>query len=73
MTADLYYQLVYLDFKDDGRDDWNHSFGAALSYHFTRNIYLAATISYNNNDSDVLNADYDVWTTGVHLGGIFQF
>jgi hypothetical protein len=73
VTGDLYYQQAFLDFEDNGRDDWNASFGASLSYHITRNIYLAATASYNDNDSNVSNADYQVWMTGIHLGGIFQF
>jgi len=73
ITADLFYRFGYLDFAQNGRNDWNNSAGGSISYHFTRNIYLAATLSYLNNNSNLLNADYKVWNTGLRLGGIFQF
>jgi len=73
ITADLFYRVTFLDFAQDGREDWNNATGAAVSYHITRNIYLAATAAYNDNSSNTMNADYNVWTTGIRLGGIFQF
>ena len=73
IIGDVYYRLAYLDFAESGRNDWNNSFGASISYYFTRNIYLAAVISYSENNSNLLNADYKVWMPGVRLGGIFQF
>jgi len=74
LKADVYYRAIYLDYDEGGREDWNHSTGAALSWNFTPNIYLSGHISYtdNNSNEDVLG-DYKAWITGIRLGGYWQF
>ena len=74
LKADVFYRVIYLDYDEGGREDWNYTGGAALSWNFTPNIYLAGHISYTDNKSNVdLFGDYKTWITGIRLGGYWQF
>lgn len=74
LKGDVFYRAIFLDYDEAGREDWNHTAGAALSWNFTPNIYVTGHISYiDNNSNEALFGDYKAWITGLRLGGYWQF
>lgn len=71
--AEVFFRAAYLDFEENSREDWNETVGGSLTYNFTKNIYLSGFVSYTDNQSNLDNAGYEVWSPGIRFGGNWRF
>lgn len=63
--AGLYYRLAYYDyFNLEGREDWYHNFGVALTWRPCENFEMSAGYNFTINESN-----YDVFSYQAHLAG----
>lgn len=68
------YRLAYYDYSNlDGRTDWNHNFGATISYRPTSWCELAATYGYTLNRSNQEVFRYDAQLAGPSIGLKMKF
>jgi len=74
VKAELFHRVVFLDFDERERQDWNYATGAALSYNFTPNLYLTGHVSWTENQSNLTaQGDYETWNSGIRVGGYWRF
>lgn len=71
--TEFFYRAAYLKFDQRNREDWNHVLGAAVTYNINSHFAISSSVSYNNNDSNLVGGDYEAWLTGIQLKGIIQF
>ncbi len=74
VKAEVFYRSAFLDYSEQGREDWNHAAGGSVSYNFTPNLYLSAYATFSGNQSNLnVGGDYEAWQTGLRLGGYWRF
>lgn len=64
-TLALFYRLAYYDYINlDGRYDWYHNFGTALTWRPCENFEVSLGYNFSLNESN-----YDVFSYQAHLAG----
>jgi len=73
LSANLFYQIGYLDFRENNRSDWNQVLSASLVYNFTQWFAINTVISssFNRSNEDFFN--YDVFNVGFGVNGLIKF
>ena len=74
VKGELFTRIVFLDYDGPVRQDWNYATGASLTYSFTPHLSLSGFVSWTDNESNLnVGGDYETWTSGLRLGGYWQF
>lgn len=71
--VELFSRTAFHNYTEVSRQDWNQSFGGALTYNFTPNIYVSAYVAWTANQSNLDTRDYEVWNPGIRIGGNWKF
>lgn len=67
LGAQLTYRLGLYDYREGGREDWNHIAALGLTYDVTDWLRLSATTSFSRNTSSASFAEYDNFVGGIGL------
>jgi hypothetical protein len=74
LKTEVFFRSAFLDYDERNREDWNSAAGLSASWNFTPNLYVSANAAFTDNRSNEPgDADYQVWQTGIRLGGYWQF
>lgn len=74
LTFSCSYRLAYYDyFNLEGRGDWYHNFGTALTWRPCENFELSAGYNYTLNDSNYEIFSYESQLAGPSLAVKFKF
>jgi hypothetical protein len=75
LSSNLSWTGSNWDFRNGGREDWNHIFGLELIWTPCRNASIYANVFYTNHDSnEALGAnDFEAWQSGLGFGINYSF
>lgn len=70
LSSNLSWTGSNWDFREGGREDWNHIFGLELTWAPCKNVSVYANVFYTNHDSNApLDAnDFEAWQSGIGFG-----
>jgi len=73
LQASMFYQIAYLPFLDNSRQDWNQILSAGLAYNLTPWFSVNASVSASFNDSNESFYSYSVLNTGAGVSALLKF
>jgi hypothetical protein len=75
LSATASYTAAQWDFKDGGREDWDHILGVELTWTPCENLSIFANLVYSNHESNSAFGanDFEAWQSGIGLGLNYSF